>query len=367
MLNNKTVAIVIPAYNEETQIAKVIETIPDFIDRIVIVNDCSSDNTAAIVKTCINSANNKGAIVIEEKKEVKRTKYNGADIMLFEQNIKNDKSFAPSEVINTNQDSDRIILINHLKNSGVGAAIASGYNWCKKREIDCVAKMDGDGQMDPDELLGLCEPVVYEGVDYVKGNRLSHQSSFDYMPKVRFLGNSVLSILTKIASGYWRISDTQTGFTAISKLAINSIKLHEIYPGYGYPNDLLVKLNITNSTIREITIKPIYRIGEQSKMKIGRVINKVSRLLLKSFFKRIWMKYLIKDFHPLFILYHISFVLFFSCIPFAMKIVKYLTGEHTGDKPVLNSLVFMFLFFNSFQSLLFAMWMDIQDNERLNK
>ena len=133
------------------------------------------------------------------------------------------------------------------------------------------------------------------------------------------------------------------------------------------PNDLLVKLNIASCTLREVEIKPVYRIGENSKMKIPRVMLSISLLLIKGFFHRLWFKYFFRDFHPLFILYNLSFILFFISIPFAVKILNYMFGQHTGERPILNSILFMFLIVSAFQSLLFAMWMDMQDNERLYK
>jgi glycosyltransferase involved in cell wall biosynthesis len=157
-----------------------------------------------------------------------------------------------------------------LQNGGVGAAIARGYKWAKDHGFDCTAVMAGDGQMDPDELESICLPVIEDGVDYVKGNRLIHRSALLVIPKVRFFGNSILSILTKLASGYWHVSDTQTGYTAISNKALNAIRLYDIYKSYGMPNDMLVKLNIAFCSLKEVEIKPIYDIGEQSKMKILR-------------------------------------------------------------------------------------------------
>jgi hypothetical protein len=145
--------------------------------------------------------------------------------------------------------------------------------------------MAGDGQMDPAELEGICTPVIQDGIDYVKGNRLIHRSAWLVIPRVRFFGNSILSILTKLASGYWRVSDTQTGFTAISLKALNAVKLHKIYRSYGMPNDMLVKLNIAQCTLKEVEIKPIYRVGEQSKMKIFKVIPRVSLLLIRCFLR----------------------------------------------------------------------------------
>jgi glycosyltransferase involved in cell wall biosynthesis len=271
--------------------------------------------------------------------------------------------FSPSQVVNIYPDKERIILINHNKNYGVGAAVARGYKWCKDHGIDCVAKIDGDGQMDPDELESICRPIIEEGVDYVKGNRLIHGGAFLVMPKLRFFGNSILSILTKIASGYWSVSDTQTAFTAISKKALNSIKIYKLYHSYGYPNDILVKLNIAMCTLKEVEIKPVYRIGETSKMKIYKVIPKISFLLIKLFFKRLWIKYFFKNFHPLFILYHSAFIMLGISIYYGIKLLKLVFIGNPANP--LTALAFTFLFISGFQSLLFAMWMDIQDNERL--
>lgn len=366
MLNNKTIAVVVPAFNEDKQIRYVIETMPEFVDRIVVINDNSTDNTEKIVKEYFTTRHNSSEILFK-KKETIRTYHNESEIFLEEMNRKEIDLFTPSKIVNENSETDRIILIANLKNAGVGGSIARGYKWCKDNGIDCTAVMAGDGQMDPDELESICQPVVQDNVDYVKGNRLIHGSANYYIPKARLFGNSILSLITKIASGYWRISDTQTGYTAISINALNAIRLYEIYRSYGMPNDMLVKLNMSYCTIREIPIKPVYRIGEKSKMKILKVIPRISFLLLKSFFKRIWIKYFLKDFHPLFILYNLSFILFLLTIPFAIRILCYLFGQTTGERPILNSIMFMFLFVSATQSLLFAMWMDIQDNERLYK
>ncbi len=364
MLNGKTVAVVVPAYNEEKQIGIVIETMPEFVDRIIIVNDKSTDSTKELVIKYLDSEHNHTHLKLSQQ-EIKKTFHNDADIMLQDYNIKELDFFPKSEIINKNHESDRIILINNLVNTGVGGSIARGYKWCKDNKIDCTAVMAGDAQMDPDELESLCMPVVTDSIDYVKGNRLIHGSAGYYIPKTRFVGNSILSILTKIASGYWRVSDTQTGYTAISLSALNSIKIYDIYKRYGMPNDMLVKLNMAYCTIREIPIKPVYRIGEQSKMKIWKVIPKISFLLFKSFFKRLWIKYFLKDFHPLFVLYHLSFILGLIWIPYLIKVLRlFFTGQNASFETLL---AFTFLGVTSIQFLIFAMWMDIQDNERLYK
>ena len=363
MLFNKTVAVVVPAYNEEKQIRQVLETMPDFVDRIIVVNDCSRDNTAAIVLDYISKQKPVQAIIKNNGGNSYEGKYNRAENLLKEKQQTDMKYFIPSEIANLSPDSDRVILINNLNNGGVGAAIARGYKWCLDHSIDCTASMDGDGQMDPAELKSICQPIVSEEVDCVKGNRLIHGSAPMIIPKTRYIGNAILSILTKIASGYWHISDTQCGYRALSLAALNSIKLHDIYKSYGMPNDILIKLNISFCTLKEVKIKPVYNIGEFSKMKIYKVIPRISWLLFKSFFKRLWIKYLFRDFHPLFLLYHFAFIVGIFTTPYAFKIISIMISG--GSVSPATMLAFFFLFTSSFQSLLFAMWMDIQDNERL--
>ncbi len=366
MLKKKSIAVVVPAYNEEKQIGMVIESMPDFVDRIIIVNDCSKDRTAAVVMEYISKSNESELALQNTTTGIfSATRYNWAEEVLHKKNIQEKRLFNPSEIANSNPESDRIILINHKVNGGVGGAIATGYKWCKDHAIDCSAVMAGDGQMDPSELERICLPVVEEGVDYVKGNRLIHRSAWLVIPRIRFFGNSILSIMTKVASGYWRVSDTQTGYTAISKAAINAILLHDIYRSYGMPNDMLVKLNIAMCTLREVEIKPVYNVGEQSKMKLFKVIPRVSWLLLKSFVKRLWVKYFFRDFHPLFILYNLSFILLALSIPMGIKVIdRSFFGTQLNPITLLG---FVFLFISGIQFLLFAMWMDIQDNERLYK
>lgn len=366
MLHAKTIAVVVPAYNEETQIALVIESMPAFVDRIIIVNDRSTDRTSEVVRALIASDTFPKQRIGNILENVKPNRYNRASMVVQQLQQEEIAKYVPSKVFNTDEEHDRIILIEHLENSGKGAGIATGYSWARNHGIDCTATMDGDGQMDPDELEDICRPVVEEGVDYVKGNRLIHRSALLVIPKVRYLGNSVLSILTKLASGYWRVSDTQTGYTAISNKALNAIRIYDIYNDYGYPNDMLVKLNIAFCTLREVEIKPIYDVGEQSKMKIFKVIPRIAWLLFKSFFKRLWVKYLFRDFHPLFILYHFAFLLFFASLPFAFKIMDVWLVQQR-EVNTITFIAFMFLFISAFQSFLFAMWMDIQDNERLQK
>ena len=364
-LNSKTIAVVVPTYNEEKQIGFVIDSMPDFVDRIVIVNDASTDNTEQIIKGYIDKAEKSDMNIRRWNGKPEPNRYNRAEVLLHEQNDKELDLYPPFEKVNENPTSDRIILINLKINSGVGAAIARGYKWSKDYAIDCTAVMAGDNQMDPAELEKICRPVVENNIDYVKGNRLIHRSAWLVVPRIRYFGNSILSILTKVASGYWHVSDTQTGYTAISLSALRAIRIHDIYKRYGMPNDMLVKLNIAFCTVMEVPIKPIYAIGEESKMNVIKVIPSISWLLFRSFFKRLWIKYFFRDFHPLFLLYNFSLILGILCITFAFNIVHCMLAGHGIS--IRTEIVFVFLFTSGFQSFLFAMWMDIQDNDRLYK
>jgi glycosyltransferase involved in cell wall biosynthesis len=366
MLGNKSIAVVIPAYNEEAQIGKVLDGMPSFVDRIVVVNDCSTDGTAGEVLLSIEKDGPGYGSGRIGPRLIEPNFYNEAEIILQEHDQKEIASFVPSVIANTDPGNSRIILINHLKNGGVGAAIARGYKWCKDNHIDCTAVMAGDGQMDPAELESICRPVIGEGIDYVKGNRLIHRSAKLVIPRTRYFGNSILSIMTKMASGYWRVSDTQTGFTAISLDALRKINLTAIYRRYGMPNDMLVKLNIARCTLKEVEIKPVYRVGENSKMKIMRVIPRVSWLLFRAFFRRIWIRYFKRDFHPLFLLYLLGIFLGLASIPFLVEILRnlFVAGNVTPNSILV---IYIFLVISGLQSWFFAMWMDIQDNDRLQK
>lgn len=364
MLKGKTVAVVVPAYNEETQIGTVITSMPTFVDRIVVVNDVSKDGTENVVKELIKK-DSTPCIKIQGRTKISPNKYNDAEIVVEKINHNEKSLFTKSTMVNESPDKDRIILINHREKGYVGGAIATGYKWCKDHHIQCTAVMAGDGQMDPSELENICMPVIEGEVDYVKANRLSHRSALFVIPKIRFFGNSILSLLTKIASGYWRVSDTQTGYTAISLRALEAIRLYDIYPSYGCPNDILVKLNIAFCSLKEIPSKPVYNVGEKSKMKELQVVPRISWLLFKSFWKRLYVKYLFRDFHPLFLLYHLAFLLLLLDVPLFIKVLRsYIPGNELS---VQSFIAFIFFAISAFQSLFFAMWMDMQDNERLQK
>ena len=315
MYKGKNVVVVVPAYNEETQISKVVETMPDFVDTIVIVDDKSRDRTVEIVK-------------------------------------------------NMQKDNTRVVLLCHEVNQGVGGAIATGYKWARDNDADIAVVMAGDGQMDPADLTALLDPVVDNDVDYSKGNRLVYEDAYKIIPKTRFFGNTVLSYLTKIASGYWNIADSQAGYTAISKKALHAIGWDSMYKRYGQPNDLLVRLNVLNMTVRDVPIRPVYHVGETSGIKIHKVIFTISFLLLRLFYWRLWKKYVIQDAHPLALFIFFGTGLLLLSFIFLLRVL--ILWAMDGSVPIMSSLAMMFSFSVGAQSIFFGIWMDMDKNRRLN-
>ena len=246
MYGEKTIGVVVPVFNESKLIGRVIETMPEVVDHVIVVDDASIDGTVERVR-----------------------EYQASD--------------------------SRLILIQREQNGGVGAAIMTGYRKAIEMKIDVTAVMAGDAQMDPNDLLHIVEPVVLDQADYTKGNRLLTGDAWKLIPKHRYLGNSVLSLLTKIASGYWRMVDSQSGYTAASLAVLKALPFNKIYPRYGFPNDLLVRLNVWGFRIKDVPTRPIYNIGERSGIKVWRVIPTISFLLFKRFLGRLVVKYVVLE------------------------------------------------------------------------
>ena len=314
MYKGNKILVVVPCYNEETQIAKVLQTIPDYVDFIVTIDDHSTDRTVEVIESF----------------------------------IKND---------------GRIVLIRHDVNKGVGGSIEAGYVWARDNGMDIAVVMAGDGQMDPDDLTKLLDPIVDEDIDYAKGNRLFTGEAFKKIPKIRYFGNSVLSLLTKIASGYWHIADSQCGYTAINRKTLEIVDWSKMYKRYGQPNQLLVMLNILNLRVRDVPVRPIYGIGEKSGIKLRKIIFTMSFLLLKNFLWRLKEKYIIRDFHPLIFFYF--FGIFFSLATLLLFSRLFYKWWLIGSIPPINALAAMFTFMSASLFILFAMWFDMEENKDL--
>jgi glycosyltransferase involved in cell wall biosynthesis len=305
------VAVVVPAYNEDALIGSTVEGIPAFVDRIIVVDDGSKDGTAARAQNA-------------------------------------DK---------------RVEVISHEKNQGVGAAIVTGYKRAIANGVDVTAVMAADGQMDPDDLETLVRAVALGETDYAKANRLFTGQAWQLIPRTRYLGNAALSFLTKIASGYWHVADSQSGYTAVNLETLKLLDLDRVYRRYGFPNDLLVHLNVFNRRVRDYPSRPIYGVGERSGIRLRHVVPKISWLLLKGFFWRMGQKYVIRDFHPLILFYTLGGLLFGFGIALGIAevVLRFLGNPITSATIVLVAL----LVISGLQLLLFAMWFDMESNKDL--
>jgi glycosyltransferase involved in cell wall biosynthesis len=307
----RTVAVVVPAYNEEALVGSTVQGIPAFVDHVIVVNDGSRDETAARAQAA----------------------------------------------------DERVEVIAHEKNQGVGAAIVTGYKRAIALNVDVTCVMAADGQMDPDDLETLVRGVALGETDYAKANRLFTGQAWQLIPRTRYLGNAALSFLTKIASGYWHVADSQSGYTAVNLESLKLLDLDRIYRRYGFPNDLLVHLNVFNRRVRDYPSRPIYGVGERSGIRLRHVVPKISWLLMKGFFWRMGQKYVIRDFHPLVLFYMLGLTLFLAGV--LLGLVE--TGLRIVGNPIpFATIVLVALFvISGLQLLLFAMWFDMESNKDL--
>ena len=315
MIKKKRIAVVVPAHEEEKLIIKVLSTMPEFVDSVIVVDDASKDKTHKLV----------------------------ADYKIKDKRVK---------------------LIQHSKNRGVGAAIISGYKLSIKEKNNITAVMAGDFQMDPKELTFVVSPIVDDQADYVKGNRLFTGEAWHKIPKVRYIGNAFLSFLTKIASGYWHVADSKCGSTAVSNKFLKQMDLDNTYPRYGFPNDLLVRLNLVWARVLDVPVTPIYGVGEKSGIKLWKVFPTLSYLLLKLFFWRLGQKYIIRDFHPLIFFYFMGVVLFTTGVIFGTYILYLRFIAEKGFTSATATFIALLIILG-LQSLFFAMWFDMEYNKDL--
>ncbi|MFL6127890.1 MAG: glycosyltransferase family 2 protein, partial [Mycobacteriales bacterium] len=257
MYKEHLITAVVPAYNEQKLIAKTIATMPDFVDRIIVVDDKSTDSTVAMAESV---------------------------------------------------GDPRVIIVQHDQNKGVGGAILTGHRSALEIGGDIDVVMAGDAQMDPDYLPSLLDPIVEEGYGFTKANRFFSRDSFRGMPAYRIVGNIVLSFLTKMASGYWHLLDPQNGYTAIRHDVLRRLALDRIAIGYHFENDLLINLSILRVRARDVPIPAVYG-DEVSAMRLSRVIPQIGSLLFVGFWKRILLKYVLWSFSPIALLLFTGFFL----------------------------------------------------------
>jgi glycosyltransferase involved in cell wall biosynthesis len=312
VFEGKRVGVVVPAYDEEALIGATLGGIPDLVDRIIVVDDGSSDRTA------------------ERAVE-------GGD--------------------------PRVEVLSHERRSGVGAATLTGYRRALAEGLDVVVVMNGDNQMDPEDLPTLVAPVARGELDYAKANRLASGQAWALIPKTRFFGNAILSMLTKIASGYWHVADSQSGYTAVSREMLEQLDLDRVYTSYGFPNDMLVHLNVWNGRVRDFPSRPIYGVGERSNMRYRHVVPRIAWLLVRGFFWRLWEKYVKRDFHPLVFFYVMGFIATLAGVLLGLVVVGYRIAGYSI--PIATVVLVALLVISGLQFTLFAMWFDMESNKDL--
>jgi glycosyltransferase involved in cell wall biosynthesis len=306
----RTVAVVVPAYNEEALVGSTVAGIPDFVDKIIVVDDASKDATAERA-----------------------------------------------------QADPRVEVVRHEKNLGVGGAIVTGYRRAIAEEIEVTCVMAADGQMDPEDLETLVRAIATDECDYAKANRLFTGQAWELIPRTRYLGNAALSFMTKIASGYWHVADSQSGYTAVNREILEQLDLDRIYRGYGFPNDMLVHLNVWNARVRDIPSRPVYGVGERSGIKIRKVVPRISWLLIKGFFWRMKEKYVIRDFHPLILFYMLGLLLLGAGL--ALGVAETVLRIAGNAIPFATIVLVALFVISGLQLLLFAMWFDMESNKDL--
>jgi len=239
VFRGRTVAVVVPAFNEADKLASSIRSIPGFIDTVIVVDDASTDGTARIAQRLARRTSN-------------------------------------------GEGRRGLVVIAHPRNRGVGAAIASGYQRALELGVDVTVVMAGDGQMDPADLPRLLGPVVTGAADYCKGNRFAWPGCWRQMPAQRLFGNVALSLLTRLSSGYWDLFDSQCGYTAASRRALLAIDPRRMFERYGYPNDLLGRLRMAGARVVDVPVRPVYGQNWRSGIRPLRVALPITFVLLRS-------------------------------------------------------------------------------------
>lgn len=237
MWRGMQVAVIVPAFNEEALIAATIHAVPAWVDHVIVVDDASTDRTSPIASAI---------------------------------------------------DRDGLEVLRHPYNRGVGAAIETGYARAHALLVDAAVVMAGDGQMDPEDLPALLAPIAQERADYVKGNRFADRNVWSTMPPERLLGNIMLSLATKITSGQWHIFDSQCGYTAAGRRAIDVIRARGVFPRYGYPNDLLARFKAERLRVVDVPVRAVYGEAWRSGIGLSTVVYPISWVLVRSWVARSW-------------------------------------------------------------------------------
>ena len=310
MYKDKCIAIVVPAYNEERHLGQVLNDIPEYVDHLIVVDDCSTDETAQVLEQTA---------------------------------------------------SERLVRLRTDRNQGVGGATLLGYAKAIELPCDVIVKMDGDGQMIAEYLPKLLDAIA-DGYDYAKGNRFLAGDSLSSMPRHRLLGNIILTFLNKLASGYWHIFDPTNGYTAISRSALEKLDLAKLHHRYFFENDMLIALNFNNARVADVAIPARYG-TEQSALNPFKAGITFPLLFLPRFCRRIYQKYILRDFSPIALFLIMGLLLFAWGFIFGAYhwVLSILTNHVATTGTVMLAVLPLIL---GFQLILQAIVLDIQETRK---
>lgn len=308
-IDGYSIAVIIPAFQAEACIATVLSQVPSYVDWIVVVDDNSRDNTNSIVEKYCNQ---------------------------------------------------RIILLSHKKNTGVGGAMVTGFKKALALKADLIAKIDADAQMDPYYLDRFARFCIRYDCDYVKANRFGHIEALPAMPRIRLAGNLILTFLTKFVSGYWNVFDPQNGYFMITNKMLKRLNLDRIDKSYFFENSMLINLNILKAKIGEIYLPAKYG-NEVSSMALGKIIFSFPKKLISGYCYRVFQKYIFRSLSPYALLLFFGIALMAWGIIFG-AIIWYesaTTAIAAKTGTIILALLPLILGWSSF---LQALVMDIQDS-----
>jgi len=328
------VYVIVPVYNESKNILSVINNIPSVVDEIVIIDDKSTDKTLKILLSKKNT-------------QLKKCK-----------------------------------ILTHDKNIGQGAARATGFKYLinrsnnkisknsrnkrfpnkVEREDDLFIVLDGDGQMDPKEIELFIKTRIKTNAQFIKGDRFETPNLLQIMPNIRIIGNIILSLMTKIASGYWFLSDSQCGYFTFTREAAKKIDWDKLVKGYGQINELIILSSMKNITAATVYVKAIYGIGEVSGIKIRKVWISILKICLKGFLKRIIIKNIIWQTQPFAFFYLGSLISFIVFIYFLTSSILFKIENSVF--PPLSTTITMFLFLITSLSFVQGLIFDLNHNEK---
>ena len=241
-----SIAVVVPCYRERDHVLEVLAMMPDFVDHIICVDDGCPDSTGSYIEQHCGDP--------------------------------------------------RVSVLYHQQNQGVGGAMVTGYRQALANGADIVVKIDGDGQMDPTLIANLVYPITAGLADYTKGNRFFRLEDVLAMPRDRLIGNAILSLFSKLSTGYWRIFDPNNGYTAVHAAVLSLVPFDKLHRGYFFESDMLFRLNILCAVVVDVPMQAVYG-RAVSHIRLGRELTVFMLRHPLNFFKRIFYNYFLRDFH----------------------------------------------------------------------